>query len=179
MVALGGVPVTIVSTAAATAADFHRDVPWHGCVREGGNGACFKDVRQGHHLAAVRKVLAAGGAAVSGVSALHARDAHLLLMLQYFPDIGRMVVDVQGGGRQAGETSLQCALRELEEEAGVGASTATLEVVASIDCDAAAVAAAAVAGVGTPDAAATVTSEPVHRVVHVVRLLGLKIETDL
>jgi hypothetical protein len=61
-----------------------------------------------------------GGGWAATLDALWAQDGALVLVqLQMFDDENKLVIDTPGGGRSAGETSLGCALREADEEAGL------------------------------------------------------------
>jgi hypothetical protein len=135
----------------------------------------------GHHLAALQRLLRArGGLGAAPTSALASSGStHAALILQHYADVGKLVIDCPGGGRRVGESSLQCALREADEEAGLGGlptaggcAGAAVEQLACIDCDAHAVAAAqAVAADGAPSVAAAATPAAAeHRVVYVLRV---------
>lgn len=136
----------------------------------------------GHHLAALQRLLRApGGLGAAPASALSSSGStHAVLILQHFVDVGKLVVDCPGGGRRVGESSLQCALREADEEAGLGGlATAcggdagdAVEEVACIDCDAHAQAAthAAVGAEAAPPSSGAGTAAAEHRVVYILRL---------
>lgn len=71
--------------------------------------------------------LGAGWDALVDAAPGGADSLHVLLQAAYVPSYtpgatgGAVVLDITGGGRQAGESSLACALREGDEEAGLGA----------------------------------------------------------
>ena len=56
------------------------------------------------------------GVAAPPINRASLGDAHILVLAQLFDDAGRIKFDIPGGGRQAGETSLECAGREAVEE---------------------------------------------------------------